>query len=56
MGRGSGVALNRGVGHRRGWDLALLEDSATTGPLAWAPPYAMGEALERQKKKRLFFG
>ena len=26
--------------------------TAPLGPLAWEPPYAPGEALERQKKKK----
>ena len=57
----SSVAVSCGVGHRRGSDLALLwlwcrlATTALIGPLAWEPPYAMGEALEkakRQKKKK----
>ena len=49
--------MNRGVGHRRGLDLALLwlwyrlAASAPIQPLAWEPPYAMGTALKRQKTK-----
>ena len=53
--------MSRGVGHRRGPDLALLwlwcrpAAIALTGPLAWEPPYATGAAVEkakRQKKKK----
>ena len=52
--------MSGGVGQRRGLDPALLRlwcrPGATTPirPLAWEPPYAVGEALEkgkRQKKK-----
>ena len=45
------------VGHRRGSDLALLwlwcgpVARAPIRPLAWEPPYAVGVALKRQKKK-----
>ena len=47
-----------GVGHRHGLDPALLwlwrrpEATALIRPLAWEPPRAAGEALERQKKKK----
>ena len=61
MGRGSGIALSYGVGHRYGSDPMLLwlwhrlEAVAPIRPLAWEPPYAVGEALKRppapQKKK-----
>ena len=57
MGWGSGIAVSCGGGHRRGSDLALLwlwckpAATAPIGPLAWKPPYAMGVAPERQKKK-----
>ena len=50
--------LTCGVGPRCGSDLALLwlwcglAATAPIGPLAWKLPYAMGEALKRQKKKR----
>ena len=51
------------MGGRRGSDLVLLRlwlwcgpaATALIGPLAWEPPYATGEALEkteRQKKKK----
>ena len=46
------------VGHRLGLDLALLllwrrpAATALIGPLAWEPPYAMGVALKKDKKKR----
>ena len=45
------------VGRRCGLDLALLwlrhglANIAPIGPLALEPPYAMGEALKRQKDK-----
>ena len=46
--------MSSGVGHRGGLDLALLWcRPAATGPiepLAWEPPYAMGEALKRPQK------
>ena len=53
--------MSYGVGCRRGLDPALLllcqrlEATAPIRPLAWEPPYALGEALEkakRQKKKK----
>ena len=43
---------------RHSLDLALLwlwygpAASALIGPLAWEPPYAVGVALEKKKKKR----
>ena len=49
------------LGHRPCLDLALLwlwcRPAATVpiGPLAWEPPYAMGVALKRQKKKKKSF-
>ena len=55
--------MSCGVGHRRGLDLALLwlwcrpATVALIQPIAWEPPYALGEALKRQKqtkKSRLF--
>ena len=55
MGEGSAVALSRGVGHRRGLNLALLwlwRRPAATAPirtLAWEPLYALGAALEKAK-------
>ena len=53
--------MSRGVGRRRGSDRALLwlwykpAATAPIRPLAWEPPYAVGEAQEmakRQKKKK----
>ena len=46
------------VGRRCGSELALLwlwcrlAATAPMGPLPWEPPYAMGAALERQKKEK----
>ena len=56
VGEGSGVAVSRGVGCRRGSDPALLwlwcrpVATALIQPLAWEPPYAVGAALEKTKK------
>jgi len=53
----SGVAVSCGVGCRRGLDPELLWPwhrpvaTAPIQPLAWEPPYAMGVALEKKKKK-----
>ena len=50
--------MSVGVGHRRRSDLALLwlwhgpVATALTLPLVWEPPYAMGTALKRPKKKK----
>ena len=50
--------MSCGVSCRRGLDPTLLwlwhmpAATASTGPLAWEPPYAMGVALEKTKKKR----
>ena len=50
MGRGSGVTVSCGIGHRRGSDPVLLwlwcRPAAVTliKPLAWEPPYATGAA------------
>ena len=50
--------MSHGVGHRRGSDLALLwlwrrpAAVAPIGSLAWEPPYAMGMAPEKTKKKK----
>ena len=50
--------MSCGVGRRRGSDPALLwlwcSPMATTPirPLAWEPPYAGGEALKKEKKKK----
>ena len=43
-----------GVGRRHGSDPVWLWPVATarTGPLACDPPYAMGTALEKTKKKK----
>ena len=55
--KGSGIAVSYGVGCRRGSDPTWLwlwcrpVASAPTEPLAWEPPYAVGAALKRQKKK-----
>ena len=52
------IALSRGVGHRRGSDLALLwfwhrpAATALIRPLAWEPPYASGTFLKGQKTKK----
>ena len=49
--------MNFGAGRRHGLDMALLwlwyrlAAAAPIAPLAWDPPYAMGAALKRQKKK-----
>ena len=48
--------MSCGVGHRRGSDPMLLWHqpvaTAPIGLLAWKPPYAMGAALEKTKKKK----
>ena len=50
--------MSYGVGHRRSLDSALLwlwcslAAIALIRPLVWEPPYAMGEALEKTKKKK----
>ena len=50
--------MSCGVGHKYGSDSVLLwlwHRSAATPPiqpLAWGPPYAMGAALKRPKKKK----
>jgi len=58
VGWGSGVAVSRGVGCRRGLDPALLwlwrrpEATALIGPLAWKPsPGECGPRKEKKKKK-----
>ena len=54
----SSVAVSCGVGCRCSWDPVLLwlwhrlAAIAPTRPLAWELPYAMGEALKRQKTKK----
>ena len=60
VGWGSGVAMSCGVGCRLDSDLALLRlwlwlwpaAVATMRPLAWEPPYAVGAALKKAKKKK----
>ena len=58
VGYGSGTAMSCGIGHRHGWDLALLwlgcrpVVTALIQPLAWEPPYVTGMALKRPKKKK----
>ena len=48
--------MSCGVGHRHIWDLALLwlwlAATALIRPLAWEPPYAVGEALKEKRKKK----
>ena len=50
--------MSCGVGCRHSQELALLwpwrmsAALALFRPLAWEPPYAMGAALKRQKKKK----
>ena len=52
--------MSCGVGHRYGSDTALLwllcrpAAVAPIGPLAWEPPYDVGAALKRPKKKNVF--
>ena len=51
--------MSCGVGHRRGLDRPLLwlwqrpAAVAPIRPLAWEPPHAVGEALKRQKTKKI---
>ena len=55
--KGFDVAVSCGVGHRRGFDLALLwlwcrpAAVAPVQPLDWELPYAMSVAQKRQKQK-----
>jgi len=50
-----------GVGRRLGLDLALLwlwrrpAATAPIGPIAWKPPYAVGVALKKTKKKKKIY-
>ena len=50
--------MSCGVGHRPDSDLALLwlwrrpVATAPIRPLAWEPPYAVGEALEKTKREK----
>ena len=52
--------MNCGVGRRRSSDPALLwlwhklEATALIQPLAWEPSYAMGAALEKTKRLRVY--
>ena len=58
VGWGSGIAMSCGVGCRCSLNLALpwLQCKpavvAPIWPLLWEPPYALGEALKRQKTKK----
>ena len=58
VGRGSGVAMSCGVGHRHGlapallWLWCRLAAVASIWPLAWELPCAMGTALKSKKKKK----
>ena len=58
LGKGSGVAVSRGIGRRHGSDPVLLQlwhgvaAVAMIWPLAWGPPYATGAALQSKKKKK----
>ena len=57
----SRVAMSCGIGHRYGSDLALLwlwhrsVAVAPIRPLAWDPPYAVGDTLKSKKKKKSDF-
>ena len=50
--------MSCGLGCRHSLDLALLwlwhrpEATAPIRPLSWEPPYAMGAALKKNKKRR----
>ena len=50
--------MSCGVGHRLGLGLVLLwlwrrpVAAAVIQPLAWEPPYALGAALKRKKRKK----
>ena len=54
----SGIAMNRGIGHRRGldplvlWLWCRLAAAALIQPPAWERPYATGVALEKRKKEK----
>ena len=56
--KGSGVAVNCGVGYRRGSDPTLLwlwrrlVATAPLLPLAWEPPHAVGAALDKAKQNK----
>jgi len=53
--------MSCGVGRRCGSDPTLLwlwprpAATAPIRPLAWEPPYAVGAALEKRKKKKRYF-
>ena len=55
VGRGSGIAVNYGVGHRHSLDPMLLwlwcrlAAVAQIGPLAWELPRAAGVTLKKKK-------
>ena len=59
MGRGSGIAVSYGIGHRHSLDMVLLwlwpwcrpVAVAPIQPVAWEPPYATNAALKEKKKK-----
>ena len=57
LGKGSGIAMNCGVGCRHGSDSMLLwlwytlAATAPIHPLAWGFQYATGVTLKSQKKK-----
>ena len=52
--------MSCGVGHRRDWDLILLwlwrrsVAIPLIQPPTWGPPYALGAALKRKKKKKIY--
>ena len=52
------IAVNCGVGHRRGldpvwlWLWCRLAAAASFQPLAWELPYATGVALNKKEKKK----
>ena len=58
MGWGSSIAVSCGVGRSRGSDPLLLwlwcrpKAVALIIPLAWEPPYAVGEALRKTKRPK----
>ena len=58
MGRGSGIAVSCGVGHRLASGLVLLwlwcrpAATAPVWPLAWELPYAVGADLKSKKARR----
>ena len=53
--------MSRGIGHRRGWDPALLwlwcspAAVAPIQPLAWEPPYVMSAKAKKKKKKNFCY-